>query len=98
MKPLDFPLSNCMFAEDQDEYENLPAFRDSVGRVVSCWKLTWIERLKVLCFGKLWLSQLTFNRALQPQLPSVDCPVDFPKFAEDQDEYEPLLVAQQEPR
>ena len=74
MKPLDFPMSNQKFGEGQDEYETLPVFKDGNGRVVSYWKLSWIEKLKILCFGKLWLLQLTFNRPFQPQLPAVDCP------------------------
>jgi len=74
MKPLNFSQSNCNYAEDQQEYITLPAYKSKDGQVISYWKLSWIERLKVLCFGRLWLMQLTFNLPLQPQLPTVDSP------------------------
>ena len=74
MKPIKFEEQNCTFAENQDEYLPLPAFRDDDGIVISCWKLTFFERLKVLIFGKLWLQQLSFNQPLQPQLPRVSHP------------------------
>lgn len=58
-----------VFAEDQPEYLPLPAVRLGDGTVITRWKLTWRERLAVLFGGSIWLQQLTFNQALQPQLP-----------------------------
>lgn len=69
MKPITFKEANCNLAEHQPEYQTLPVFRAQGGEIVSCWKLTLIERLKVLFTGKFWFCVLTFNQPLQPQLP-----------------------------
>ena len=66
MKPCNFKEANVTFAENQPEYRPLRAYRNPDGMVVSCWEMTVKERLKVLCFGKVWLRMLTFNRPLQP--------------------------------
>ena len=63
-----------IFAKDQPQYRPLPALRLEDGTVITRWKLSLLERLRVLLFGNLFLSQLTFNDCLQPQLPSVDEP------------------------
>jgi len=62
------------FAENQPEYRPLIAIRISDGTVISRWRLTWTERLRILFSGNLFLQQLTFNSPLQPQLPSVEEP------------------------
>lgn len=79
MKPLNFDAANIMFAENQPQYETLPArvcLIDEDGEVTTCWSLSWKERLKLLFTGRLWLSVLTFNNPLQPQRPSVECPFE----------------------
>lgn len=75
MDPTKFKQSNVVFAEDQPEYLPLPAYKDNNGLVISCWSFTLRERIKVLFTGRIWWSVLTFNRPLQPQMPSVDLPV-----------------------
>ena len=54
MKPIEFKHQNTVFAKDQPEYEKLPALKidSSTGEVISCWGLTFKERIKVLLFGK----------------------------------------------
>jgi hypothetical protein len=74
MIPIKFPQQNVTFAEDQPQYQPLPAYRSSEGEVISCWKLSFRERLKVLFGGRLWLRQYTFRALLQPQLPQVESP------------------------
>jgi len=74
MKPIEFPEQNCVYAKDQPEYLPLPVHKTEDGTVISCWALTWRERLRVLLTGKMWWSVLTFNHPLQPQLPQVDSP------------------------
>ncbi len=74
MSPQKFEQQNVTFAENQPEYLPLPAHRSEDGTVISCWKLTLRERIKILFTGKLWFICLTFNQPLQPQLPSVDVP------------------------
>lgn len=68
MKPVDFELSNCIYAEDQPEYLPLPVRKitGEEGEVISLWKPTLLERIKIL-FGKnIGLSLWTFHKALTP--------------------------------
>ena len=76
MKPLKFKGHNCIFAKDQEEYQQLPALRvkGSEGNVITCWKLSTRDRWKLLFTGKLWVSKLTFNQPLQPIYLQVDTP------------------------
>ena len=71
MKPIKFPEQNCTYAADKPYYQSLPAYVTKDGVAISCWSLTWRERLYVLFTGKMWFSVHTFNDVLQPQLPSV---------------------------
>jgi len=66
MKPVTFKEANVNFAESQDQYETLPAFKDNDGVVISCWKMSFIERLRILFHGKVWMSLMTFNKPLTP--------------------------------
>lgn len=68
MKPIKFKEVNVTFAENQDEYLPLPAFRsdEPEGQIVSCWKLTFIERVRILFIGKLWVSLMMFGKPLTP--------------------------------
>jgi hypothetical protein len=77
MKPVAFPEQNCVFAENQDEYMSLPSFsdpNDEQGTVISCWKFTCWERLKLLFTGRLWVLSLTFGAPLQPIAFDIDYP------------------------
>jgi hypothetical protein len=68
MKPISFPEQNITFAADQTEYQPLPAFLGSTfeGQAITCWGLTWRERIRLLFTGRLWLQMLTFHRPLTP--------------------------------
>ncbi|HNX52329.1 MAG TPA: hypothetical protein PKI68_01145 [Pontiellaceae bacterium] len=74
MKPIKFKEVNVTYAENQPEYLPLPVYRKPGAEceVVSCWKLTRRERLKILITGKFWLSIWTFGHPLQPILPTVN--------------------------
>jgi len=72
MDPIKFKGANVVFAENQEEYNSLPAFKDDEGNVVTCWKLSEEEIKKIAKTGELWLSISTFNQALQPVLLSVN--------------------------
>jgi hypothetical protein len=73
MTPVEFPEQTVVWAKNQPPYLPLPAYTD--GReTISCWKLTFKERIKVLIFGKLWLRQCNFGAKLQPQAPCVESP------------------------
>lgn len=77
MIPIEFPQQTVILAKDQPEYLPLPAYMDHQ-QTVSCWSLTWWERLKVLWGGRLWLRQLNFGDPLQPQSPSIESPFQLP--------------------
>jgi len=71
MVPADFDGANVTFADKQPEYQPLPAHRDTddpEGKITSCWRLSWRELLRVVVTRRLWLTVLTFNAPLQPQL------------------------------
>lgn len=70
MHPIDFKECNAVFAKDQPQYRPLPAHRHSTGRITTCWRLSFVERLRVLATGKIWWQQLTFGQPLQAQLGS----------------------------
>lgn len=74
MKPVEFKHQNVVFAEDQPEYGKLPALRiDSpTGEVISCWKLSLKERVKIVFTGRIWLSLMSFNKPLTPSFMSVN--------------------------
>jgi len=77
MKPIEFPEQTIVWAKDQPPYLPLPAYTDEQ-ETISCWRLTWRERLTVLLRGRLWLCQMNFGSALQPQAPTVESPFQPP--------------------
>lgn len=77
MKPERFPEAYVTYAEDQPEYQQLPAWKepgDRQGRVITCWRLSWLERLRLLFTGRVWHQCLTFNQPLQPVILDSKCP------------------------
>ena len=64
-----------IFAENQDEYESLPALQldDRECTVVSRWKMSWRERLHVLFSGDLYVYVMTFGKPLQPYVLETEC-------------------------
>jgi len=75
MKAVEFRESNVVFAKDQPEYQPLHAHKTDDGIITSCWKLSFIERVKVLLNGCIYLQMLTFNKPLQPLKIVIDKPV-----------------------
>lgn len=79
MSPISFEGQNTVFGASQPEYLPLPAHVATdkpEGAVTTCWQLTTDELAALVANGgKLWLQQLSFGQALQPQLPSVECPL-----------------------
>ena len=66
MKPIEFVEQNCVFAKSQPEYKPLPAYKSEDGTVISCWRLTLRERVKLLFTGKIWVGMLMFDKPLTP--------------------------------
>lgn len=69
MTPIEFGGVNARYAENQPEYLTLPTKIHDDGVATSCWKGSFMDRLRFLFTGKLWLHQMTFFAPLQPILP-----------------------------
>jgi hypothetical protein len=60
------------YAKNQPPYRPLPVLlsdADEEGRRITCWRLTWRERLRLLVTGQIWLHQLTFVTPINKQVP-----------------------------
>ena len=80
MIPIDPQIEELEFrvyAKDQPEYLPLPSRADSQGTVVTCWQLSFKERLIALLRGKFYLTLLTFNHPLQP----IRCSIEKPEIS-----------------
>lgn len=57
-----------VFAKDQPQYLPLPAVVQDgpEGRIITRWRLSLLERLRVLLTGSIYLEVLTFKKPLQP--------------------------------
>ena len=75
MHPVKFKGSNIIFGENQPEYQPLPAFLDEEGTVVTVWKLSLWERIRVLFTGRLYMITMTFKSPVQPMLPTINNPM-----------------------
>ncbi len=68
-------INEIVLAKDQPEYLPLPVavinYSDGVVSLISRYRLSLFERLRILFTGSLWLEQLTFGNPLQPQRPTV---------------------------
>ena len=71
MKPINFKEANVLYAKNQDGYKPLHAFESKSNIVTSLWHLSLLERLKLLFIGKIWISQMTFGKPLQPIKPEI---------------------------
>lgn len=74
MKPVEFKHQNVVFAKDQPQYLPLPALKldDQGGTVISCWKMSFKDRLKMLITGKVWLSLMSLDEPLTPSYMAVN--------------------------
>jgi hypothetical protein len=74
MKPIPFPQQTMVLAREQPQYQPLPVYRGDDYEFISCWHLTWWERIKLLFTGRIWHRQKTFSYAYQPVLLEVENP------------------------
>lgn len=58
MKPVMFVEHNAVLARPSsmtgEECESLPVYKDGK-QCISCWEMSWKERLSALIFGKSWI-------------------------------------------
>jgi hypothetical protein len=75
-------LPEIILAKDQPQYTPLPIVRvvygDGTISVISRYRLSLRERLRLLFSGSIWWEQMTFGAALQPQLPHTQEPLAEP--------------------
>ena len=78
MEPTKFKESNMKWiGNPENNVGDLDARKegeDSKTIIYSCWRASWKERLRILITGRVWVYQLTFDNALQPQGVSADKP------------------------
>lgn len=72
MTPVAFPEATIVMGSDQPEYLPLPTHisSDPTSTVTSCWDLNDLDVASIIKHRKIWLQQLTFGNALQPQRPT----------------------------
>ena len=77
MRPIDFPETNTIIAENQPPYIPLPALYipDNMGTVLTCFELAPDELEEVLRTKKIWVTMLTFRQPFQPFMMSTEKPV-----------------------
>ena len=76
MNPIEFKQQTGIAAEHQDEYRNLPMYRNETN-IISCWKMTWKERVKVFFTGVVWLNLLQHqSQPITPSLLQVENPFE----------------------
>lgn len=73
MEPIKFKEANKCLAKPQtmtdEQCSSLWTYSDGE-QSISCWKMSWKERIKALVFGKVWLGVVSGNS--QPPV-WVDC-------------------------
>lgn len=73
------PLPEVVFGEGQDEYIPLPAIKTDDGCVLTRWRCSFWDRIKILFKGNVYHYQETFNTALQP----IKLTTEYPKIERD---------------
>jgi hypothetical protein len=77
MNPVKFNGVNVIFAKDQPQYRQLPAFVNKEGEVLTEWNLNEAERAAIARGENLRIHTMTFNHPFQPVKPyiqSVEAP------------------------
>jgi hypothetical protein len=73
MTPIEFPEQNTVWAAKQEGFNPLPAYSNE-RETISCWRLTFRERIRLLFGGVIWLRQQNFQQKLQGQLLQIETP------------------------
>lgn len=62
---------NSVYGKDSKRFQPLPAHTTGGGHVITCWRPSFFERLRILVTGKIYCVQLTDKKGLQPQFMTV---------------------------
>lgn len=68
MKAIPFNEMNTEVAQDQSQYITLPALVDdgAEGCVISCWRLNWWERIRMIFTGRIWVGLHMYGEDVTP--------------------------------
>ena len=75
MAPVKFDECNVVLCENDPDYKPLPILRQQSAdgvEVISCWKLSLVDRIKVLFTGRVWVDVFTAKGSPQPIILSAD--------------------------
>ena len=84
MRTTDFPEYNSLITSTGKLPVKTYATRD--GKVVVCWRMSFIERLQALFTGRIWAVQATGNKGYHPTLLTTDKDVVFYTERENKEE------------
>ncbi len=65
MKAIKFKGSNQMFGLKSEVFPHMPAYQSKDGNVVTCWKMSFAQKMLILFTGKVWVYTVTQNANLQ---------------------------------
>lgn len=82
MKPIQFEEVTMFFTRPDnmtdEKCKSLPVYTEpGVDDIISCWKLSWKERIQILFTGKMWLGVMSLGHP--PVWLSTDVPFNRPK-------------------
>ena len=72
MKPIRFKDHSAILAEEQSECLPLDVYSYKNGEVISCWKFSFWEKLRVLIGKPLWLNVMILDEPMQPVILSMN--------------------------
>ena len=80
MKPFKFKEQNFTLTRPynmtEGECSSLPAYR-CMGRIISCWKMSLLDRIRAVLFGKIWVDVRSGES--QPPMALLCCRTAFDK-------------------
>lgn len=77
MKLQKFDQANTFYPAEQATMSgDFYAYKGQDGQVVMLWRLSFLDRVRLLFRGKLWVRVLTFNQPLQIHVVTADSPFE----------------------
>lgn len=65
MKAIEFKGFNQTFGLNSKVFPKMPAYQSADGNVVTCWKMSFAQKMLVLFTGKVWVYTVTQKANLQ---------------------------------